>query len=473
MSSEIKMQKLADFRKKMNETAPAKERLASLFDESSFVELDAFATAADGQACGVVTGYGYVDGNPVYAFSQDITAESGAVTAAHAKKIKKIYDLAAKTGSPVVGIYDSNGAKLTEGMDALGAYGEIMLAVNNLSGVVPQISLVLGTCAGNMAMIACSADVVIMSEKAEFFLTAPFTAVANGEDAALAGTAKAAEASGAVHLVAADDAAAIESARKVIGMLPSNNLSIAPIFDFAANEVAVTANSSAKEVINAVADVDSLVELQPGFGACMVTALATIAGNPVGVVATDKSTPICAAGANKAARFVRFCDAFNLPIVTFVDTKGFEVSLATELAGSIREMAKLAHAYAEATTAKVSVVTGEAYGPAYTMLAGKSSNADVAVAWAGASISALKPETSVELLWHEKLAGAKNLSTARAELVEEYKNTLASPFEAAKDGYLDNVILPEETRNTVICALDMLAGKRVSKLPKKHGNMPL
>lgn len=473
MGSEIKVKEFSDFRKKINETAPARERLASLFDSGSFVEVDAFV-AEYNQTCGVVTGYGYIQGSPAYAFSQDVTVLSGAVTQAHAQKIKKMYDLAAKTGTPVVGVYDSNGAKLTEGIDVLGAYGEIMHASNNLSGVVPQIALVLGTCAGTSAMLACCADVVIMSEKAEFFLNSPFTASAKREkNAALAGTAAAAAKSGAIHIVAADDSAAIDSAREVIGLLPSNNLVEAPLIEYTENNTVLSESSSAKDIINAVADTDSVIELQEEFAPCVATAFATVAGGTVGMVATNKEIALNASGANKAARFVRLCDAFNVPVITFVDTLGFEDSLESELAGGIREMSKLAHAYAEATTAKISVVTGEAYGPAYVMLAGKSCNADIAVAWASASISALKPDTSVELMWHDKLVGAEDLTSARNELIEEYKNTLASPLTAAAGGHLDNVIEPAETRNTIICSLDMLAGKRVSKMPKKHGNMPL
>lgn len=465
MNSEIKMQSLADFRNSIDETTPARKRISALLDPESFVELDAFA-ASNGESCGVVTGYGYVDGNPVYVFSQDIKAASGAVTMAHSKKIKKVYELAAKTGSPVVGIYDSNGAKLTEGVDALAAYGEMLASVNNLSGVVPQISLVLGTCAGTAAMMACSADLVVMSKKAEFFLAS------SGDTAK--DSAQAAAKSGTAHLVAENDDKAIEQVKKLLSMLPSNNLSAAPLFDFAAPDTAAAAGSSPRDILAAVADSGSVVELQAEFGISAVTALATVNGNVAGFVATDKENgALCAHGASKIARFVRLCDAFNIPIVTFVDVEGFRVSAESELAGGIREIAKLAHAYAEATTAKVSVITGAAYGSAYVALAGKGANADVVLAWENATVSALNPEASVELFWHDKLKKTKNLTQSRAELAEEYKRTLGSAFEAAKGGHIDAVIDPAETRMSVASALDMLAGKRVSKLPKKHGNMPL
>lgn len=465
MNSEIKKQSLADFRNSIDETTPARKRIASLFDQDSFVELDAFA-ASNGEPCGVVTGYGYVDGNPVYVFSQDIKASSGAVTMAHAKKIKKVYELASKTGAPVVGIYDSNGAKLTEGVDALAAYGEMLASVNNLSGVVPQISLVLGTCAGVSAMMACSADFVVMSKKAEFFL-------ASSGDSTKDSAAAAAKA-GTVHIVAKNDDEGVENARKLLSMLPSNNLSAAPLFDFAAPEAAPAEGEAVKDTIKAIADADSVVELQAEFGATAVTALATVNGNVVGFAATDKQAGnLCAHGSAKISRFVRLCDAFNIPVVTLVDVEGFRATENDELAGSIREVAKLAHAYAEATTPKISVITGAAYGSAYIALAGKGANADLVFAWENASVSALNPDASVELFWHDKLKKTKNLAQSRQELAAEYKQTLGSAFEAARGGHIDAVIDPAETRANVASALDMLAGKRVSKLPKKHGNMPL
>ena len=471
MSAESKMEALQKALGALDKDAPARKRLGALMDAGSFVELDGFAK--DGNECsGVVTGYGAIDGSPVFAFSQD-----GPVGKAHGAKIKKIYDLAVKTGAPVIGIYDSNGARIKEGNDALNAYSEMLLWQNNLSGVVPQISVILGVCAGSSAMIALSADFVIMSEKAQLFMTAPFTAKANGENVEGAGTAANAAKSGMAHIVAADDTAALEEARKLVSMMPLTNLSAAPICEFSAVSGAETALRAAAEkivgtdmkaVVENVMDAGSVVELHKDFAVGGMTALATLGGTTVGVVATT-GEPICGGCCAKIARLVSICDAFQIPVVTFVNTKGFKASAAAELKGIVREAAKVAHVYAEATTPKVSVVVGEAYGPAYVAFAGRSANADVTLAWPSAVISALAPETAVTLLHADEISE----TNTRAMLEEKYRTEEASAFKAAADGYIEDVIDPASTRDVLISTLDMLAGKRVSKLPKKHGNMPL
>ena len=336
---------------------------------------------------------------------------------------------------------------------------------------MPQIALVLGTCAGAAAMIAASADIVIAAEKAEFFLTAPFITQAKGEKVEGAGSAKNAALSGAVQILEADEEKAIERAHQLIAMLPANNLSPVPINEFAASETIPVPGMKAADLIASIADAGSVVALQPDFGKAAVTAFAAIGGSTAGVVATEGGrldADTCA----KIARFVRTCDAFNLPVVTLVDTEGFVESSAAELAGSVRDAAKLAHAYAEATCPKISIVTGQAYGPAYIVLAGKNANADVTVAWEQAVISPLAPVTAVEVLWRERMVGTQDVAATREALVTEYKQTLASPFAAAGGGYVDTIILPEETRGTIISLLEALEGKRVSKMPKKHGNMP-
>lgn len=474
MSLESSMQRLAGQDAAQTD---ARKRLNALFDPDTFVEIGAFVMAGD-KAGGVITGYGYVDGNPVYAFAQDNTVDGGAVGRVHAEKIKKLYETAAKTGAPVVAVYDSKGARLNEGHDVLAGYGELLALSNNLSGVVPQISVVLGTCAGVSAMLACSADFVVMSEKAELFLTAPFVVEAAGEKTDGAGTAQNAMKSGVAHLVCADDAQAMEQTRRLLSLLPINNLSAAPMFEFEENEAGAQALAEYQAVeekdpvkaLEAIADADSLLVVQDGFGTGSVTALGTLNGSAVGFAATAGKR-LSADDCAKLARFVRTCDAFSLPVITLIDTDGFVPSAKEELAGSIRESAKLAHAYAEATCPKVAVITGDAFGPAYIALAGKGANADIVIAWPTAVISALNPEASVEILWQDRVAGADKAK--RAELAEEYKQTLASPFEAAKGGYVDFIVAPESTRQTLSSVLDMLSGKRVSKMPKKHGNMPL
>ena len=450
---------LAEARKDALKATSARERLTALFDPDSFVEIGALVkNGCDG--AGVITGYGLVDGSPVYAFSQDSTVKSGAVGAAHGSKIQKVYDLACKTGAPVVGIYDSNGAAINEGLDAMAAYGGMLAAANNLSGVVPQISLVLGTCAGCAAMIAASADFLIMSEKAELFLNAGESD--SGSDAANAAR------SGAAHIVEAEEAAAIAKARTLISMLPANNLAAAPICDFAAPDGALAAGVEPFEAAKAVVDAGSLLELQSAYAdKCARVGLATVAGSTVGVVAA--SGKICSSGTSKIARFVSVCDSFQIPVVTFVDCEGFAAPENHSFRGGVREVARLAHAYAEATTPKVAVIVGKAYGSAYVSLAGRGANADFAVAWPNAVISALSPETAVAFLGGDRITKDKS----RDQVEAEYAANEAGALAAAAKGHIDDVIEPSETRSVVISAIDMLEGKRVSSLPKKHGNISM
>lgn len=464
MISESK--KLAEFRANITSDSPARKRLTYLFDEGTFTELDAFVKAGD-SLTGVITAYGYVEGSPVYAYSQDKTVKSGAVGKAHAAKICRLLDLAAKTGVPVVAVHDSNGAFLDGGIDALSAYGEILMRTSNLSGVVPQISVIAGTCAGSAAMIACSSDLVIMTEDSEFFMVPPF----NSTETKGAGSAKNAALSGTANLVCADDKAAMEQARKIISMLPMNNLSAIPMFEFEASASAFA--SDAASMVEAFADAGSVTELSAAFGKAAYTAFATVSGATVGFVATNKTNAkLTADDTSKIARFVRTCDAFAVPVVTLVDTEGFEPSAEAELAGSIRDIAKLANAYAEATTVKISIVTGKAYGSAFIVLGGKTANADLTYAYPNAVITPLAPETAVEFLWHDKLKGAADASAKRKELAEEYASTVASAFDAAEKSCIDDIIEPSETRATLVSALEITAGKRVSRLPKKHSNMP-
>ncbi|MEM1484971.1 carboxyl transferase domain-containing protein [Oscillospiraceae bacterium PP1C4] len=465
-----KAMSLADARKDAIKATAARERLTALFDPDSFVEIGALVkTGCDG--AGVITGYGLVEGSPVYAFSQDSTVKSGAVGAAQGSKIKKIYDLALKTGAPVVGVYDSNGAAVDEGLDAMAAYGEMLCWSSNLSGIVPQISLVLGVCAGSAALIAASADFLVMSQKAELFLTTGEVSTASDADNA----AKA----GVAHLVEKDDASAISAARTLISLLPSNNLSAAPICDFTgvadagAALTAVAANigdADIFEIAKNVVDAGSIIELQKDHAGCKAkVALATIAGSTVGVVAASNSGTICSGGTSKIARFVTICDSFQIPVVTFVNCEGFAGSANGGFRGGIREVAKLAHVYAEATTPKIAVVVGKAYGSAYITLAGRGANADYTVAWPCATISALSPETAVAFMGGDKITADKS----RAQVEAEFAATEASAFAAAAKGHIDDVIDPAQTRDVLISAIDMLAGKRVSTLPKKHGNIPM
>ena len=447
MSIESKLAFLQET-KAANAQTKAYQRLQLLFDEGTFVEIDSFTKSGDGRA-EAAAGFGSVDGCPVYAFAQNSDVEGGAMSKAQAAKICKVYELAEKTGAPVVGIYDSIGARLNESCEMLAAYGDVMLKANNLSGVVPQIAVIAGPCLGASSMIAAAADVVIMSEDGQFALQT------NGEG----GDLKEASESGLVHLTAKDDKEAVAKARELITLLPSNNLSGAPITDFA-DSAAETDGESGASIIAAVMDQDSFIEFQAGFGAGCIAGLAKLGGNTVGVVASEEKTADGKA-CEKAARLVRFCDAFAIPVITFVNAESF---------CCIKAACKLTNAYAEATTAKISVITGEAYGAVYMALAGAAAGVDVAYAWPTASISALNPTTAAVMLWSDKLKGSSNPTADRAKLIAEYKDQEACPFKAAGDGFVQDVIEPSETRLKLYAALDMLAGKRVTRLPKKHAN---
>lgn len=464
MSAESKLQEILETKETVKGTV-AYERLAKLFDEGTMVEFDSMVKSEGGLA-EVVTAYGSVDGMPAYAFAQNGDVAGGAVSKAQAGKIKKVYDFAAKTGTPVVGIFDSQGARLKQGGEILAAYGDMLLWSSSLSGVVPQISVVAGTCVGTNALIASSADIVIAAEGADFGIET------NGSEKKAENTAE------SVHILTKDVDEALTKARQLISMLPSNNLGVAMSCDYSApvvsgdelNSVASTVGTDAKVVsyiTSAMVDAGSLVEFQESYGRTVLTGLATINGDTVGIVAARSrynSGKIDADGCSKAARFVRFCDAFSLPIVTLVDTYGFD---------SIRDAAKLTHAYAEATTVKLAVITGAAYGPAFVAMAGRAANADFTVAWPSAVIAPLAPETFAAIMYGDKLKEVDDPAAKRVEIVNEYKDTLASPATAAADGYIDDVIAPADTRASISASLEMLAGKKVTRLPKKHSNIQL
>ncbi|MDR2655015.1 MAG: carboxyl transferase [Oscillospiraceae bacterium] len=475
MDTESRINALSRNLKTLSSDSPARRRVTKLFDEGTFVELDAFARTS-GEGAGVVTGYGLIDGAAAYIFSQDIEINSGAVDAIHAKKIKKVYELASMTGLPVIGIYDSNGALLDDMPGALAAYGEMILSANKISGVVPQISLILGTCAGSAAVAACGADLIVMSRDAEFFLNSPRIADNNGLGAPGAGTAENAAKSGVVHLVADGEDEAISKVRRLVACLPQNNLSAVSDVEYAEPAGAVKALRSACEnienvafsnLIKYIADRHSFVGLSKDYGENAVVGFATILGVNALIVGADGSLGIDEC--NKIAYYVNLADSFSIPVITFVNTDGFSPSSEDELSGSLRHAAKLAHVYSHATTQKIAVITGKAYGSAYVALAGKSAGHDIVVAWPSAIISALQPSTAVAFIAGDRITSTKS----REEVEAEYKITDASPFVYAAKAYIDRVIDPAETRQAVANALDMLTGKRVNLMSKKHSNIPL
>lgn len=414
----------------------ARECLEQFFDAGTFVEIDRLMCDGENEVP-VVCGYGCVNEAPVYAFAQDKSVCSGAVGKAQAAKIKSVYRLAAQNGAPVVGIFDSDGARLGEGIDAMDAIAEIMASANELSGVVPQIAVVTGACVGSSALIAAAADVVIAAQEADYYLNV-------GDENAKA------------DVVAADVAEALAKARDLLGYLPTNNLSAAPVYETVPAAGTVV---SSKEAAAYLADAESLFPL---YGDETV-ALARINGMVCGIVTLADDCISCCATA-RVARFVRFCDSFSLPLLTVVDAEGF---------ASLKGAARVCQAYTEATTAKVTLLTGKAYGPVYIAVAGKAAGADAVLAWDTASVSALKPETAIHILWKERLAEMKNPQTDRAALAEEYRTTCCNARLAAQQGALTDVIAPEQTRDAVAAYFEMLSGKRVSKLPKKHANIRL
>ncbi len=444
-----------------NLNSPARQLLAKLFDDNVYQEIGAYVKEKN-ELAAVVTVYGYVNGNPVYAFAQDKSIENGAVSMAQAEKISKLYGLAAKTGSPVIGIYDSNGAFMDGTAASLNAYSMMLEQTSALSGVVPQIAIIAGVCAGTAAVMACAADFVIMAEEAELFFTP------NIEQS----SAKVCAKNGISALTAKTPEEAVAQARNLINVLPLNNMSYTPCMEY--EEPTVAAGTELASYVESIADGGSIQEVYADYAETAYTALATVSGSTVAIIATNKTNAkLTETDCTKISRFVRTCDAFSIPVITLVDTAGFSGSAETETAGSVRALTRLAGSYAEATTPKISVITGTAVGAVFVALAGKGCNADFSYAFENACIAPLMPETAVEFLWHDKLKGCDNLQAKRKELAEEYANTIASAESAAGLGCIDEIITPAELRNAVSKALSMLEGKRVTNLPKKHNNFPL
>lgn len=421
----------------------ARKRLMAFFDDGQFNELDKFLSA-EGEVSSVVTGFGSVDGTSVYVFAQDSSVKGGAVNKSAALKIAKIYALAAKSGAPVVGFFDSKGGEINEGMAVLAAYGEIMKASAAISGVVPQIAVVTGVCAGCAAMLAEMADITVMSEDAELFLTSPF----NTPDGKLdgAGKAKSAAKSGVADIVVKNADAAVETAKKLVSILPENNMGVGGNNGFAENDAAVNASMKGEKLVEALADKNSVIELGAAFGSAAYTALASVKWGTVAFVATDKAEKLTADDAAKIARFVQFADVFSIPVVTVVNTNGFEGSSAAEFAGSVRECAKLAQVYATATTLKINLITGNAFGAAFAAF----ESADISYAWEGAKIAPMNPEAGKVFMGEE---------------------LVVSPFAAASEGMIEGVIAPEDTREALASAMWICSDKRVASPARKRPNI--
>ncbi len=480
----------------------ARERIDLLLDPGSFVEMDKFVThrshdfGMEAQKIlgdGVVVGYGNVDGRLVYVFAQDFTVFGGSLSGAYAQKICKIMDLAMRVGAPVVGLNDSGGARIQEGVESLAGYADIFTRNVLASGVVPQISAIMGPCAGGAVYSPAMTDFILMVEGTSYmFITGPdvIKAVTHEEVAkeALGGAHTHAARSGVAHLAARDEPSCLAAVRELLSFVPSNNMEDPPLHptkDPADREDAKLdelvprdpmKSYDIKDLIRTVVDDAHFLEIQPELALNIVIGFARLDGRSVGIVANQ---PAHLAGvldidaSVKAARFVRFCDCFNIPLVTFVDVPGFLPGTSQEYGGIIKHGAKLLYAFVEATVPKVTVITRKAYGGAYDVMASKHVRADVNFAFPTAEIAVMGPEGAVNIVFKSELDRAEDKDAARAAYVAEYREKFANPFKAAELGYLDEVIRPRQTRQKLIRSLAMLRNKRQENPPRKHGNIPL
>ncbi len=443
----------------MAKATNGKEVFAGFFDEGAFTKLfnDSAVSAAFGSACG----------NPVYAICQD----GAALAASDVDKMIKVLELSAKTGNPVVTFYNSKGALLEEGLKALEASANLNAAIAKISGVVPQIAVVTGICGGSSALAATTADICIMSQDAQLFLTAPFTSSANGDNVKDAGSAEFAQKAGVATITTNTAEEAAKKAAELIGVLPSNNLTGAAIFESVAPKGNYTLTKyDAKAAVDTVVDADSNIELYAEFGKNVYTAIATVGGSVVGVVSTaGQDESMCKPCVSKIARFVRICDAFGMPVITIINTDGFAKSCSQDLSGGLRHAARLAGTYADATTAKIAIVTGKAVGTAYTALA----NADITIAVNGCTIAPVEPSVAASVLYKEEIDAGNNIAADTNKKAAEYAKEVCSASAAVNAGIADFAVEQADIRSTLSAALDMLSTKRVQRLPKKHGNMSL
>ncbi|WP_422449229.1 acyl-CoA carboxylase subunit beta, partial [Thermoanaerobacterium sp. DL9XJH110] len=480
----------------------ARERIEKLLDKGSFVEIDAFVehrciefdmaeTKAPGE--GVVTGYGTIDGRLVFVFAQDFTVIGGSLGEMHAAKICKVMDMAVKMGAPIIGLNDSGGARIQEGVDALKGYGDIFYRNTLASGVIPQISVILGPCAGGAVYSPALTDFVFMvSGTSKMFITGPQVIKAvTGEDVSpedLGGARAHNQTSGVAHFMSQSEQECFDQIKKLLSYIPSNNLEDAPYIETGDSPdkiipelnqtVPVDPNKpyDIKEIIKNVVDGGDFFEVQPLFAQNMITGFARLAGHSVGILANQ---PKHLAGcldinaSDKAARFVRFCDAFNIPLITFTDTPGYLPGVAQEHGGIIRHGAKLLYAYSEATVPKITVIVRKAYGGAYIAMCSKHLGADQVFAWPTAEIAVMGPEGAANIIFRKEIEESSDPISTRTQKIEEYRDKFANPYQAAKRGYVDDVIEPSATRIRLISALEMLMSKRETRPAKKHGNIPV
>jgi acetyl-CoA carboxylase carboxyltransferase component len=479
----------------------ARERIEYFLDDGSFHELDLLARHRAHEAGleerpytdGVITGWGTVDGRKVFVFSQDFTVFGGALGEVFAEKIHKLMDLALKTGAPLIGLNDGAGARIQEGVVSLASYGGIFRRNVQSSGVIPQISVILGPCAGGAVYSPAMTDFIFMvRESSHMFITGPdVVKTVTGEEVTLeelGGAMSHATKSGVATFVAEDEKACLDDVRFLLSYLPSNNLEQPPVDDLgddpdrACPELDTILPDSPNlpydmhQVVKAVVDDGEFFEYFPHWAKSIICGFARVDGHPVGIVGNQ---PMVLAGvldiesAEKAARFVRTCDAFNIPLLTFVDVPGFLPGVDQEYGGIIRHGAKLLYAYCEASVPRISIITRKAYGGAYVVMDSKSIGSDLSFAWPSAELAVMGPQGAVEIVYRRELQQAADPASRRAELVEEYIQKYANPYAAAERGFIDDVIAPSETRRKIVAGLRVLRSKREDLPQRKHGNVPL
>lgn len=480
----------------------ARERLAMLFDEGSFVEIDAFVThrctefdmaKTNAPGEGVVTGYGTVDGRLVYAYAQDFTVIGGSLGEMHAAKICKVMDMAMKMGAPIVGINDSGGARIQEGIDALKGFGDIFYRNTLSSGVIPQISIILGPCAGGAVYSPAICDFIFMVDKtSQMFITGPSVVKSvTGEDVTfdeLGGAQTHATKSGVAAMACATEEDCFAQVKDLLGMLPANNLEIAPVYECEDDLNRLSEKLTAlvpedgnksydiRDIITEIVDNGEFLEMFKTFAPNIVTGFARMNGATVGIIANQPKVMAGSLDCNssdKGARFVRFCDSFNIPIITFTDVPGYLPGVEQEHSGVIRHGAKLLFAFSEATVPKINVIVRKAYGGAYIAMNSKHLGADMVFAWPTAEIAVMGPAGAANIIFRKDIAAAADPVAARQEKIDEYVDKFANPYVAASRGYVDDVIEPDSTRPRLISALEMLMSKRETRPSKKHGNIPL
>lgn len=511
-----KLQELIDKRNKIEEAGGAKrvqkqhdmgkltarERINLFFDEGTFVEIDAFVTHrctnfdmknTDSPAEGVITGYGKVEGRLAYAYAQDFTVVGGSLGEMHAAKIVKVMDMALKMGAPCVGMNDSGGARIQEGVDALKGYGQIFYRNTISSGVIPQISLIMGPCAGGAVYSPAITDFIFMVEKtSQMFITGPQVIKAvTGESVTaedLGGANTHNKTSGVAHFKAQDDKTAIMEVRRLLSFLPSNNMERTPIIENnddpnkildELNEIIPENPNKAydvKDIIKALVDHGDFMETQALFAQNIVTGFARLNGRSVGIIANQPKVMAGALDINasdKAGRFIRTCDAFNIPVVNIEDVPGFLPGTSQEYGGIIRHGAKMLFAYSEATVPKITLITRKAYGGSYIAMCSKELGADMVLAWPSAEIAVMGPDGAANIIFRKDIDSSDNPAETRLQKIQEYKDEFATPYKAAERGYVDDIIEPAHTRIRLIDALEMLSSKREQRPSKKHGNIPL